>query len=127
MLYYSLYQMLVLTSGGSLLTGGVLARKLGGFQIIYQMMGLIGVELDRACGVGHLDHQYCPYYYNLWDFVGLAVHVMRVCHWQVGGVDALAIVRERVRKAGEISARAFDRCCPDPNGMGLCPICQDGY
>ena len=42
-------------------------------------------------------------------------------------VDALAIVRERVRLAGEISARAFVRWRPDPNGMGLCPICQEGY
>ena len=42
-------------------------------------------------------------------------------------VDALAIVRERVREAGEIPARAFDRCCPNPSGMGLCPICQEGY
>jgi hypothetical protein len=37
-LYYGLYRMLVLTSGGSLLTGGYPVRKLGGFWIIYQMM-----------------------------------------------------------------------------------------
>ena len=42
-------------------------------------------------------------------------------------MDALAIVRERVRMAGELSARAFVRWCPDPDGVGLCPTCQDGY
>ena len=83
------------------------------------MMGLIGIELDHACGLGHLDHQYCPYHYNLRELVGLAVRVMRVCQWQVGMVDALAIVRERVREAGEILARAFVRWRPDPDGMGL--------
>ena len=39
-LCYGLYRMLVLTSGGFLLTGGVSARRLGGFRIVYQMMGL---------------------------------------------------------------------------------------
>ena len=42
-------------------------------------------------------------------------------------VDALATVSERVRIAGELSARAFVRWVPDPYRMGLCPICQDGY
>jgi hypothetical protein len=55
-LYYGLYRMLVLTSGGILRTGGVPAHELGGFRIIYQMMGLIGHELDRSRRVGHLDH-----------------------------------------------------------------------
>ena len=119
--------MLVLTSGGSFLTGGVLACKLGGFWIAYQMMGLVGVELHRACGRGHLDHRYCPYHYNLQDFMGLAVRVMRVCRRQVGMVDALAIVWERVRLDGEILARAFVHWRPDPDGMGLCPICQECY
>ena len=91
------------------------------------MMGLIVAELRTACNLGRLDHRLCPYHHDLRDFVGLAVRVMRVCHWQVGRVDALAIVRERVRMAGEISARAFVRWRPDPNGMGLCPICQEGY
>jgi hypothetical protein len=91
------------------------------------MMGLIGDELDRACGVGHLDHHYCPYHFDLQDFVGLAVRVMRVCHRRVGRVDALTIVRERVRMAGESSARAFVSWRPDPDGMGCCPICQEGF
>ena len=117
-LYYDLYRMLVLTSGGYLLTGGVSARKLGGFRIVYQMMGLVGDELRRACGLGHLDHRYCPYHYDLRDFVGLTVRAMRVCRRQVGMVDALEIVRERVRLAGEILARAFVRWRPDPDGMG---------
>ncbi len=91
------------------------------------MMGLVGAELQRACGLEHLDHQYCPYHYNLRDYVGLAVRVMRVCQRQLGRVDALVIVRERVRMAGELSAHAFLRWRPDPNGMELCPICQDGY
>ena len=42
-------------------------------------------------------------------------------------VAALAIVRERVREAGEILARAFELWRSDHNGMGLCPICQEGY
>ena len=54
--YYGLYRMLVLTSGGVLRTGGVPAHKLGGFRIVYQMMGLIGHELDRSRRVVHLDH-----------------------------------------------------------------------
>ena len=52
---------------------------------------------------------------------------MRVCHRRVGPVDALTIVRERVRRAGEISGRAFVRWRPDPKVLGLCPICQYGY
>ena len=119
--------MLVLTLGGFLQTGGVPTRWLGGFRIVYQMMGLIGDELDRTCGVGHLDHQYCPYHHKIRDFVGLAVRVMRVCHWRVSRVDALGIVREMVRMAAESSARAFVRLCPYLDGMGVCPICQEGY
>ena len=90
-------------------------------------MGLVGVELTCACGLGHLDHRSCPYHYDLRDYVGLAVHVMRVCRRRVGIADALATVSERVMMVGGLSARAFVRWCPDPNGMGLCPICQDGY
>ena len=78
-LYYGLYQMLVLTSGGFLLTGGVSARRLGGFRIDYQMMGLIDVELTRACGFCHPDQKSCPYHYGLRGYVDLAVRVMRVC------------------------------------------------
>ncbi len=55
-LYYGLYRILVLTSGGSLLTGALSARQLGGFWIVEQMMGLIGAELRRACDLGCLDH-----------------------------------------------------------------------
>ena len=78
-LYYGLYRMLVLKSGGFLMTGGVSTRRLGGFRIVYQMMGLIGVELSRACGLGHLDNRSCTYHYDFRDYVGLAVRVMRVC------------------------------------------------
>ena len=119
--------MLVLTLGGSLLTGAVPACLLGGFRIVYQMVELVSVELRRACDLGRLDHRACNYHFDLRDFVGLAVRVMRVCHWRVGMVAALTIVRDRVRGAGEISARAFVRWRPDPDGLGLCPICQDGY
>ena len=77
-LYYGLYRMLVLTLGGSLLTGGLLAHMLGGFRIVYQMMRLVSVELRRACKYGHLNNRFCPYHYDLRDFVGLAVRVMRV-------------------------------------------------
>ena len=42
-------------------------------------------------------------------------------------VDALAIVRDRVRDAERMSVRAFVRWRPDPDGLGLCPICQNGY
>jgi hypothetical protein len=126
-LTYGLYRMLVLTSGGSLLTGALSARQLGGFRIVQQLMGLIGAELRTACDLGHLNHRLCPYHHDLRDFVGLAVRVMRVCHRRVGPVDALTIVRERVRRAGEISGRAFVRWRPDPEVLGLCPICQDGY
>ena len=126
-LYYGLYRMLVLTSGGSLLTGALLARQLFFFQIVEHMMGLIGAELRSACDLGRLDHRLCPYHHDLQDFVGLAVRLMRVCHWQVGPVDALTIVRERVRRAGDISGRAFVRGRADPDVLGVCPICQDGY
>ena len=34
-LYYGLYRMLVLTSGGFLLTGDDSARRLGGFRIVF--------------------------------------------------------------------------------------------
>jgi len=60
-LYYGLYWMLVLTSGGFLVTGGVPARRLEGFWIVYQMMGLISSELSRACGLGLLDQRSCPF------------------------------------------------------------------
>ena len=40
---------------------------------------------------------------------------------------ALEIVSERVTQVGALSARAFVRGFHDPNEMGLCPICHDGY
>jgi hypothetical protein len=119
--------MLVLTSGGSLLTGGLSAHMLGGFRIVYQMMRLVSVELQRACEYGRLDSRICPYHYDLRDYVDLDVRVMRVCHRRVGMVDVLVIVRDRVRDAERMSVRAFVRWRPDPDGLGLCPICQDGY
>ena len=42
-------------------------------------------------------------------------------------VDALTIVRDRVRDAEQTLVHAFVRWHPDPDGLGLCPICQDGY
>jgi hypothetical protein len=42
-------------------------------------------------------------------------------------VDALATVSERVTLVGALSARAFVRGYRDPDEMGLCPICQNGY
>ena len=119
--------MLGLTSGGFLLTGDVLACRLGGFRIVYQMMGLVGAELTCACGLGHLDQRSFPYHYDLRDYVYLAVRVMRVCRRQVGRVDALATVSERVTLVETLLARAFVRGYRDPDEMGLCPICQDGY
>ena len=59
--------------------------------------------------------------------MGLAVRVMRVCHWRVSRVDALGIIREMVRMAAESLARAFVHWSLDPDGMGVCPICQEGY
>ena len=126
-LNYGLYRMLVLTSSGSLVTGPLSVRQLGGFRIVQQLMGLIGREFRTACKLGHLYHRFCPYHDDLRDFVGLAVRVMRVCHRRVGPVDALTIVRDRVREAGEISGRAFVRVRADPDALGVCPICQDGY
>jgi hypothetical protein len=124
-LFYGLYRMLVLTLGGVLRTGGVSANKLGGFRIVYQMMGLIGHELDRSRRVGHLDHRWCPFHYDLWGYVSLAARVMRVCCWRVGVADLLTVVRERVLYAGASTSRAFITF--DPDGMGICPICQEGF
>ena len=59
--------------------------------------------------------------------MGLAVRGMRVCRRQVVRVDDFVTVSERVLLAGGQSACACLLWCPDPNGMGLCPICQDGY
>ena len=47
--------MLVLTLGVLLLTGDELGQRLGAFQIICQMMDLIGAELTCASNVGQLD------------------------------------------------------------------------
>ena len=114
-LYYGLYRMLVLTSGGFLLTGNRPVHRLGGFQIVGQMMELISVELTRACCLSHLDHRNCPYHYNLRDYVGLAVRVMRLCRRRLGRVDALTSVSGKVERAGAFLARAFVRgiCNPD--------------
>jgi hypothetical protein len=98
---------------------------LGGFRIVYQMMGLIGHELHRARRAGHLDHRWSPYHYDLWGYVGLAVRVMQVCCWRVGVEDALTVVRERVLYAGASTSRAFITF--DPDGMGICPISQEGF
>ena len=117
--------MLVLTSGGVLRTGGVPAQMLGGFRIVYQMMGLIGHDLHRSRRFGHLDHRWTPYHDDLRGYVGLAVRVMQVCRRRVGVVDALTVVRERVLYAGASSSRGLITF--DPNGMVICPICQEGF
>ena len=39
--------------------------------------------------------------------------------------DALTVVGERVMYAGESSSRSFITF--DPDGMGICPICQEGF
>ena len=119
--------MLVLTSGGLLLTGTRPGSCLGAFRIIGRMMDLIRVELNCACGLGHLDHRLCPYHFNLQDYVGLAVRVMRVCQRQLGRVDALTSVSDKVDQAGALSLRAFVRGFRDLDEMGVCLICQDGY
>jgi hypothetical protein len=124
-LYYGLYRMLVLTSGGVLRTGCVRmesALELGGFRIVYQLMGLIGHELSRASRDGNLGF---TYHYDLRGYVGLAVRVMRVCRRRIGVVDELAVVGGRVRYAAVQVGRAFITF--DPDGMGLCPICQEGF
>ena len=59
--------------------------------------------------------------------MGLAVRVMQVCHRRVVMIDGLTIVRARVWTAYESSSRAFVRWHPDLDGLGCCPICQDGY
>jgi hypothetical protein len=117
--------MLVLTSGGVLRTGGVPAHKLGGFRIVYQMMGLIGHDLHRSRRFGHLDHRWTPYHDDLRGYVGLAVRVMQVFPRRVGVVDALTGVGERVLYAAASTSRAF--IAFDPDGMGICPICQEGF
>ena len=91
------------------------------------MIGLINIEVTHACSIGHLDHRDCPYHYNLQDYAGLVVRVMRVCFRGLGGVDALTSVGGEVERARLLAARAFVRGFCDPDKMGLCPICQDGY
>ena len=52
---------------------------------------------------------------------------MRVCRWRLGGVDALTSVGGEVEQARLVAARAFVHGFCDPDEMGFCPICQDGY
>ena len=40
-------------------------------------------------------------------------------------MDALTVVRERVSYAVAASSRAFITF--DPDGMGVCPVCQEGF
>ena len=44
---------------------------------------------------------------------------MRVCRRQLGGVDALTSVSDKVYRAGALSARAFVRGFCDLDKMGL--------
>ena len=53
------------------------------------------------------------------------MRVMQVCRRRVGVVDLLKVVRKRVLYAVGILSRAFITF--DPKGMGLCPICQEGF
>ena len=78
-LYNGFYWMLVITSGGLLLTGTRPVQRLGGFQIVSQMMELISVELTRACGLGCLDCRGCPYHFDLRYYVSLALRAVQVC------------------------------------------------
>ena len=71
--------MLVLTSGGLLLTVMNQAKYRGPFQIVRRMMDMYGTELTCASDVGQLDVRFLPYHCDLHEYVGLAVHVMQVC------------------------------------------------
>jgi hypothetical protein len=77
-------QILVLTLGGLLLTVMNQAKDRGPFRIVRRMMDVNGAELTRASDVGRLDVSFLPYHCNLCEYVGLAVHVMRVCRGRLG-------------------------------------------
>ena len=72
-------RVLVLTLGVLLLTGDELGHRLGAFQIVCQMMDLIGAKVTCAGDVGQLDARFLLYHYDLREYVRLAVHGMRVC------------------------------------------------
>ena len=61
--------------------GDELGHRLGAFQIVCRMMGLIAAKLTCASDVGPLDARFLPYHYDLREYVRLAAHVMRVCRW----------------------------------------------
>ena len=73
------------------------------------MLDLINVEFTCAWDLGHLDDRFCPYHYDLREYVGLAVRVMRVCQQQLGGSDTLSFVSGAVEGAAALSARVFVR------------------
>ena len=85
-LYYALYWMLVLTSGGVLLMDCRPSHRLGAFRLVCWMMDLIDVEFTCSGSLGCMDDRGCPYHYDLCSYVGLAVvRVLRVCWRQLGG------------------------------------------
>ena len=63
--------MLVLTLGFLLLTGDEPGHRLGAFQIVCQMVDLIGAELTCASDVGQLDARFQAYHYDLREYVRL--------------------------------------------------------
>ena len=72
-------RMLVLTLEGLLLTVMNQAKYRGPYRIFRRMMDVNGAELTCASDVGQLDVRFLPYHCDLCEYVGLAVHVMRVC------------------------------------------------
>ena len=91
------------------------------------MMDLIGAKFACAWELGNLDNRFCPYHYDLRNYVGLAVRVMRVCWRRLGGAQALTYVGGLVERAAVSSALVFVRGFRDLEEMGLCPICQEGF
>ena len=79
-LYYGFYRLPVLAAGGVLLTASRPGHRLEAFQNGGRMMDLIDSEFTRAGLLGHMDARFCLYQYDLCNYVGLAVRVMRMCH-----------------------------------------------
>ena len=120
-LYYGLYQMLVIALGSVLTLPGRGGGKHGLFKIVSRMMDFVSAEFTHARQLGHVDLGNCPYHYDLRDYVGLALRVMRVCRRCLGGAVALTYVSSTVEQVVAASA------CVSVRGFGgntgLCPIC----
>ena len=78
-MYYGFYWLLVLTSGGVLLTADRPGHRLGAFRTVGWMMDLIDAKFTRAGLLGHIDASFFAYHNDLPNYVGLAVRVMKVC------------------------------------------------